>query len=267
MDHDRLVNVIVELAVRAGEEILTHFNPAGVQTRRKSDGSPVTVADMAADNIIQSGLAAAYPDVPTISEERLDSQVAEAGRCFIVDPLDGTRGFSRGSAEFTVNIAYVENGVPKRGVVFAPAQGRLFYNGAKGKVVEKRREPGSKDFETVAAASPHNRSDVQAIGVLASWSAHRNEMLDEFLRPYDVASVRFVSSSLKFCLIANGEAELYPRFGRTMEWDTAAGHALVNASGGDVLRLDDLKPLTYGKRGYENPFFVARASGIELHRH
>ena len=266
MDYERLVAEIIELAVGAGREIMKHFKSSGTQTSRKADGSPVTLADMAADDIIRSGLAEAFPDVPAVSEEQPASHIAEAGQCFIVDPLDGTRGFSRGSREFTVNIAYVENGDPIYGVIFAPAFGRLFYNACDGPVVEKLRPPGSQEFQAVYRGELGRQRPNRPIKVVASWSANKNNVLNQFLEPYEVASLDYMSSSLKFCLIANGEADLYPRFGPTMEWDTAAGHALVGAAGGTVSSLDDSMPLTYGKRDYGNPFFVACAPGIDLQR-
>ncbi len=266
MDCQRIVLEMLAIAQSAGEEIMKHFRAAGIPTISKADGSPVTLADTAADDIILSGLVAAFPNVPTISEERPDSQIAMSEQCFIVDPLDGTQGFASGYKEFTVNIAYVEHGVPKYGVILAPALGRLFYNSWDGSLVEMRRSSGDYDYEAVAESDLRCRHSSRPVNVLASWSARKNSLLDQFLVPYEVANVSYMSSSLKFCLIANGEADLYPRFGRTMEWDTAAGHALVRAVGGDVAKLDDSKPLIYGKHGCENPFFVAFAPGIELLR-
>ncbi|MEM6729545.1 MAG: 3'(2'),5'-bisphosphate nucleotidase CysQ, partial [Pseudomonadota bacterium] len=164
--------------------------------------------------------------------------------------------------DFTVNIAYVEDGVPTRGVVYAPAKGRLFYTDAAGKTVE---ETGAFDLETAGATTPLavKDPDNSSLLVVASKS-HRSPELEDYIAKYSVADSKAAGSSLKFCLIASGEADLYPRLGRTMEWDTAAAHAVLAGAGGHIVRFDDLTPLTYGKEDFANPYFIAYAPGVDL---
>ena len=231
--------------------------------RSKGDASPVTEADEAADAIISAGLRAAFPDLALITEEQADSHAQSARTFLIVDPLDGTKEFVQRRGDFTVNIAYVEDGVPLRGVVYAPAKGRLFYTLADGTSVEESG-PFAKGAPGPLTRLSVSQPDNAALMVVASKS-HRDAATDAYIARYDVRDMTSAGSSLKFCLIATGEADLYPRLGRTMEWDTAAGDAVLRGAGGHVLRLADLTPLTYGKPGWDNPFFVAHAPGVDLH--
>jgi 3'(2'), 5'-bisphosphate nucleotidase len=162
-----------------------------------------------------------------------------------------------------VNIAYVVDGVPIRGVVYAPARGRLFYTDGAGRAVE---ETGPFGLDTPGALTPIevSKPDNSALFVVASKS-HRDQALEDYIGKYAVADSKSAGSSLKFCLIATGEADLYPRLGRTMEWDTAAGHAVLAGAGGMVVRFDDHSPLLYGKPGFENPFFIALSPLVALH--
>ncbi len=224
--------------------------------KTKSDNSPVTEADEAADRLIFAGLSKAFPDIAIVTEEQSDSHSVVADRFFIVDPLDGTKEFVHRRGDFTVNIALVENGVPVLGVVFAPAKGRLFYTDKNGQSVEEMQDG---TLQPIRVATP----DPDALTVVASKS-HRDAATDEYIAKYNVGDFRSAGSSLKFCLVATGEADIYPRLGRTMEWDTAAGHAVLLGAGGQVVRFDNHQPLTYGKNIYENPFFIAHASGIAL---
>ena len=263
MDFDQLIPIIRRLALEAGDRIMEVYNGPDFEVKSKSDASPVTVADEAADALISAGLRAAFPDVVLITEEQADSHALVARSFLIVDPLDGTKEFVQRRGDFTVNIAYVENGVPVRGVVYAPAQGRLFYTLAGGEAVE---ETGALDKATpgavrqIGVSSPDNT----ALMVVASKS-HRDAATDDYIGQYAVKDMKSAGSSLKFCLVATGEADLYPRLGRTMEWDTAAGDAVLRGAGGHVVRMDDLTPLTYGKPGWDNPFFIAYAPGVALH--
>ena len=262
LDFDRMCKVFRRLALEAGDRILEIYGQDDLGVRAKSDESPVTLADEAADEIISKGLRAEFPDTVLITEEQADSHSARAGSFIIVDPLDGTKEFIKRRGDFTVNIAYVENGVPVRGVVYAPARNRLFYTDASGQSVE---ESGALEknmigqLETISVSDPDN----DALLVVASKS-HRDQATDEYIGKYAVKDSKSAGSSLKFCLVATGEADIYPRLGRTMEWDTAAGHAVLAGAGGRVVRFDDHSPLTYGKQGYENPFFIAYAPGVIL---
>ena len=262
MDYGNLVAVIRRLAVEAGETIMEIYEADDFDVKLKSDESPVTAADEAADALISAGLRAAFPDVALVTEEQAASHAQRAETFLIVDPLDGTKEFIHRRGDFTVNIAYVEGGVPTRGVVYAPAKGRMFLTGPDGQSVE---EEGPFDAATPGAQHPIHVSapDESALMVVASKS-HRDQATDDYIGKYAVKDMKSAGSSLKFCLVATGEADLYPRLGRTMEWDTAAGHAVLAGAGGQVVRFDDHSPLTYGKPGYENPFFIALAPGVTL---
>lgn len=262
MDFDRLIPIIRRLALEAGDSILAVYNGPDFEVKAKGDSSPVTEADEAADALISAGLRAAFPDVVLITEEQAASHALTASTFLIVDPLDGTKEFIQRRGDFTVNIAYVENGIPLRGVVYAPAQGRLFYTQPDGTAVE---ETGSFDKSTPGPLHPIRVStpDNAALMVVASKS-HRDQATDDYISKYAVKDSKSAGSSLKFCLVATGEADLYPRLGRTMEWDTAAGDAVLRGAGGHVVRFDTHEPLTYGKPGWDNPFFIAFAPGVKL---
>jgi len=262
LDYDRLTSVFRRLALEAGDAIMEIYNSDTFEVKIKSDESPVTEADEAADALISAGLRAAFPDVLLVTEEQAASHSENADSFIIVDPLDGTKEFINRRGEFTVNIAYVENGVPVRGVVYAPARGRLFYTDANGKSWE---ESGGFDKQLAGplAAMSVSVPDNGALLIVASKS-HRDQATEDYIAKYHVKDSKSAGSSLKFCLIAAGEADLYPRVGRTMEWDTAAGHAVLLGAGGQVVRFDDHTPLTYGKPGYANPFFIAYAPGVTL---
>lgn len=262
MDFEKLVPVMRKLALEAGEKILEIYNSDDFEVKTKSDESPVTEADEAADALISAGLRAAFPDVTLITEEQAASHDLKADTFLIVDPLDGTKEFVKRRGDFTVNIAYVENGVPLRGVVYAPAKGRLFITDAEGQSYEEIgpfdvAKPGAQ--EKITVSTPDN----SALMIVASKS-HRDQATEDYINKYAVKDSKSAGSSLKFCLVATGEADLYPRVGRTMEWDTAAGHAVLLGAGGDVVRFDNHAPLTYGKEDYANPFFIAYAPGVEL---
>lgn len=262
MDFERLVSTMRRLALEAGDAIMAIYDSPDFDVRAKSDASPVTAADEAADALISAGLRAAFPDVALITEEQAASHDLRVSTFLIVDPLDGTKEFIQRRGDFTVNIAYVENGVPLRGVVYAPAKGRLFYTLANGSAVEETG-PFAKDapgaLTPVRVAAPDNG----ALMVVASKS-HRDQATDDYIAKYAVRDMTSAGSSLKFCLVATGEADLYPRLGRTMEWDTAAGDAVLRGAGGVVVRFDDRTPLGYGKPGWDNPFFIAHAPGVVL---
>ncbi len=262
MDFNTLIPVIRRLALEAGDRIMEVYNGPDFDVKSKSDASPVTEADEAADVLISAGLRAAFPEVTLITEEQADSHALTATTFLIVDPLDGTKEFVQRRGDFTVNIAYVEHGVPVRGVVYAPAKGRLFYTQADGSAVE---EMGEFDKTTPGPLVPMRVSnpDNAALMVVASKS-HRDAATDDYIGKYAVKDMTSAGSSLKFCLIATGEADLYPRLGRTMEWDTAAGDAVLRGAGGSVVRFDDHSPLAYGKSGWDNPFFIAFAPGVDL---
>jgi 3'(2'),5'-bisphosphate nucleotidase len=245
---------LADLCVAAGEVILPLFRN-GVEVERKADESPVTEADRRAEAVILDGLSRDFPDICVVAEEAMaagDDPVV-ARRFFLVDPLDGTREFVSGRGEFTVNIALIEDGVPVLGAVFAPVTGALFV-GARGE--------GS--FEVVAGdwRAIHARIAAPQAPVALASRSHSDPETDSLLEALPIGGCISIGSSLKFCLVARGEADFYPRFGRTMEWDTAAGHAVLAAAGGQVVGLDG-GAFLYGKRGREgladfaNPGFLA----------
>ncbi|WP_103257380.1 3'(2'),5'-bisphosphate nucleotidase CysQ [Tabrizicola aquatica] len=261
MDFATLVPLLRRLALQGGDAIMRVYARPDFEVRAKGDASPVTEADEAADAVISAGLRAAFPDVTLITEEQAASHALTASTFFIVDPLDGTKEFVQRRGDFTVNIAYVQDGIPTHGVVYAPAKGRLFYTLPDGQSVEETGpfgpEPGT--LTPLRVSTPDNG----ALMVVASKS-HRDQATDDYISRYAVRDMTSAGSSLKFCLVASGEADLYPRLGRTMEWDTAAGDAVLRGAGGQVVRFDDHQPLGYGKPGWDNPFFIAFAPGVVL---
>ena len=271
----RIAAAMRRLAVEAGAETMRFFRDSSLQVRRKTDESPVTAADHAADELIISGLEAAFPDIPIVSEERADSHGAILGigaeRYFMVDPLDGTKEFVSGSGEFTVNIALIEDGRPLLGAVFAPAADRLFWTPDVDFAIEERDEVRSDWIEPMRRLWVVKANN-KALRAVASRS-HRDRATDAFLDRLSVAQTVSAGSSLKICMIAAGEADLYPRFGPTMAWDTAAAHAVLRAAGGRLRRLGDEgtveEPLSYGlgqRSGepFANPPFIAYAPSVKL---
>nr|WP_233346772.1 3'(2'),5'-bisphosphate nucleotidase CysQ [Hyphomonas pacifica] len=247
---------LARIALDAGRLIMDVYE-TDFSVDRKEDASPVTEADQRAETLILKGLADADPDLPVVAEESFtDGNVPMHGHRFaLVDPLDGTKEFVSKNGEFTVNIAIIEHGRPVMGVVYAPAKNRLFVAESHNIAWQASAAPGA---EIPADRTPLKIRPVPSEGLTAVASkSHRSPETDEWLAKHHVADIKGAGSSLKFCLIAAGEADLYPRMGRTMEWDTAAGHAVVEAAGGRVL-TEEGTPLLYGKteRGYDNPHFI-----------
>lgn len=236
---------LISLALEAGREI-NAVRAAGFDAKTKLDGSIVTIADQRAEAIIEAGLKRLAPDVPMIGEESCaEGRIPECGpRWFCVDPLDGTKGFAAGGDQFTVNIALIENGAPTVGVVYAPATGEL-YAGEPGRALAGACDPQTATLRT---SLQHIRTaDTPAQWrIIASENSGRDERTTAFVRKLRGAPAH-ASSSIKFCKVAEGAADLYPRFGEVCEWDAAAGHAILSAAGGAIMRLDGT-PLTYGDR-------------------
>jgi 3'(2'),5'-bisphosphate nucleotidase len=258
-----LVATLLAAAIAAGEVVLA-VRDKGLSVETKADTSPVTEADRAAEAVILSRLAEAAPGIPAIAEEAVAAgKIPAAGRrFFLVDPLDGTKEFIRGGSDFTVNIGLIQDGVPIAGVVLAPATGTLYWGVAgEGAWAAKVVDGDIADARAIRVRPAHDR----AIDVVASRS-HRTPETDEFIGRFPVGELVAAGSSLKFCLVAAGEADLYPRLGTTMQWDTAAGDAVLRAAGGKVVTLSG-DPLPYGPtdaagaRAFQNPWFIA-AGGI-----
>jgi 3'(2'), 5'-bisphosphate nucleotidase len=254
-----MVLALARIAYDAGAIILRHYAQE-IVAHRKEDHSPVTAADVEAEKFIISRLHHLVPDLPVVAEEQCAAGniPKTKNHFFLVDPLDGTKEFISRNGEFTVNIAEIIDGKPVRGVVHAPAKERLFFGETLSGAFEIAAKPGgAPDF---AEARPIHVRPAPKDGLVAVASrTHRDKKTDEYLAHYPVKEFITAGSSLKFCLVATGEADIYPRHGTTMEWDTAAGHAVLSAAGGMMTKLDG-SPFHYGKaaENYENPFFVAR---------
>lgn len=254
-----LIEALAAMSIRAGAAILA-VRRSGVAVEKKADASPVTEADRAAERVIAEGLAKAAPGIAMIGEEATyEGRIPEIGSAFfLVDPLDGTREFVKGGDDFTVNIGLVRDGVPALGVIFVPVTGAL-YVGAVGQGAWRAEVKGG-------SIGPRRPMQVRKppegpIDVVASRS-HRNRETDAFIARFDVGRLVSAGSSLKFCVVAAGEADLYPRMGPTMQWDTAAGEAILRAAGGSVVTVDG-QPLFYGRGpapgpdAFRNPSFIA----------
>jgi len=254
------LTALAGIAWQAGEIILGHYADDTIQARRKADQSPVTAADEDAEAFILARLAEIAPGVPVIAEEETAAGRVQqiSDHFFLVDPLDGTKEFLNRNGEFTVNIAEITGGVPVRGVVFAPAKERLFMGELETGAYELATKPGVAPDFSQARAIKACKPGADGLIAVASRS-HRDAKTEEYLAAYPVKDFVAAGSSLKFCLVAAGEADIYPRHGRTMEWDTAAGHAVLAAAGGSVTTIDG-KPFVYGKADekFANPYFVAR---------
>jgi 3'(2'), 5'-bisphosphate nucleotidase len=255
----KLIDALAAAAVEAGEAILV-VRRGGVSVEKKADASPVTEADRAAERVIAARLAEVVPSIPMIGEEAAyDGNIPDIGReFFLVDPLDGTREFVKGGSDFTVNIGLVRDGLPVLGVIFVPVTGDL-YAGVMG-------EGAWRADVKQGVIGPRRPMRVRPppegpVDVVASRS-HRNRETDDYIARFDVRRLVPAGSSVKFCVLAAGEADLYPRMGPTMQWDTAAGEAILRAAGGSVVAADG-SPLFYGRgagagqEAFRNPSFIA----------
>lgn len=254
MDLLKLAETLIPVARAAGAIELKYYHE-GAEVIDKADGSPVTLADQEAEKLITEALQKIAPDIPIVGEEAVAAGTIpdiSGGRFFLVDPLDGTREFISGGGDFTVNIALLENFKPVMGVIYAPVSDALYYAG------------GDKAFVSIGSEAPRamrvRTAPENGLTVVASKRHGDPEALQDFLNGKKVDALVSRSSSLKFCVIAAGEADLYPRLAPTSEWDTAAGEAILQAAGGRVTQLDG-KPMVYGKvdKKFLNTFFVAAA--------
>jgi 3'(2'), 5'-bisphosphate nucleotidase len=253
------MTVLLRLARDAAREIMAIY-ASDFAVKDKADLSPVTEADEQAERVILSGLRLAFPDVPIVAEEQAAAGVIPVtdDDFFLVDPLDGTKEFLSRNGEFTVNIARIQKGVPVAGVVYAPAVGDLYWG--EGSVAAAATFKTGDNLDAVVWTAVRVRKPTHEGVVVIASRSHRDADTDAYLGTLRVAKVVSAGSSLKFCKVACGAADIYPRFGRTMEWDTAAGQAVLEAAGGKVVTVDG-QPLRYGKRqrGFDNPGFIASA--------
>ncbi|MBR0650611.1 3'(2'),5'-bisphosphate nucleotidase CysQ [Roseomonas terrae] len=250
MDDDALLALATRLADQAAAAI-NAVRAAGFAVERKTDRSPVTEADRLAEALIVEGLRSAAPHIPVIAEEEIEAGTAPTDpgtRFWLVDPLDGTREFAAGRDNFTVNVGLVEDGRAVLGAVAVPATGELFW-GRVGAGAWKRDAGGTRPIAVRAVPQ-------QGVTVMGSHHYQDDPRMDRFLAGRRVARVVNIGSAEKFCRVAEGSADLYPRFGPTMEWDTAAPQAVLEAAGGTLRLLDGGGPLVYGKAGWINAAFV-----------
>ncbi len=252
-----LLRQIGDVARHAGREILKIYD-TDFAVETKEDSSPVTRADKNAEALIIRALAQGVNNgIPVIGEEQASERglPRNTGPAFwLIDPLDGTKEFINRNGEFTVNIAIVENGRPVLGVVHLPAKDVTYLGANLGSF----RRMGDGEFEPITVR------DAPADGLTALVSrSHASPETEDFIAGYKIAERISAGSSLKFCRVAEGAADLYPRMGRTMEWDTAAGHAVLRFAGGQVLKTDGTD-LSYGKPGLENPDFIAVGKGVSV---
>jgi len=260
-EHARLAEVLLPAVLAAGHLQLRHRD-AGVATERKADASPVTAADREAEAILLQALSRAAPGVPVIAEEAVAQDgVPEVGETFfLVDPLDGTREYVKGLGEFTINVGFIESGRPTFGLVYAPALAELYVTLGDGSAGAATVAPGNgaARIEHCGLRPIRAREPVARALVALDSRSHRAAATEDLLARLGVQEVKCMGSSIKFCVIARGDADLYPRLGPTSEWDTAAGHAVLAAAGGAVTTLDG-EALRYGKAGarYLNPSFIA----------
>jgi len=252
MNWSDLVSRVITIAEGAGAETMRFYKTDDLKVDAKSDDSPVSAADLAAHHYIVDRLEGLLDDAEVISEESAEARgfAPPTGTQFwLVDPLDGTKEFINQRDEFTVNIALIENGRPVMGVVVAPALGLTWAGSPEGAF---KQSIGGDNRKAIALRAVPGAG----LTVTASRSHADPAALEALLEGQKVAEVINAGSSLKFCRVAEGAADLYPRQGRTMEWDTAAGQAVVEAAGAAVVRLEGRDALTYGKDGLDNPHFI-----------
>ncbi|PWW36962.1 3'(2'),5'-bisphosphate nucleotidase [Idiomarina loihiensis] len=244
-----MLKEVKDIARDAGAAIMDIYQSDDFDVQKKADDSPLTKADLAAHDIICDGLRALDIQYPVISEESSDISWAQRKhwcRYWLVDPLDGTKEFIKRNDEFTVNIALIEKGVPILGVVYAPALDAM-YTG--------ERDRGAFLNDKAVSVAMKEPETLRVVRSRSHPSQETTDWLDALGKPYEMVPM---GSSLKFCLVAEGKADIYPRLGTTSEWDTAAAHAVLSAAGGDVLTLNG-EPLLYNqKEDYLNPHFIAR---------
>lgn len=249
MNLARLVDAVIPIARQAGGAILEMYD-SPVEATTKADGTPVTKADAEAEAIILAGLASLTPEIPIVSEENAASHALhQSERFWLVDPLDGTKEFLKPdrNGSFTVNVALIEHSVPVLGVVYAPALDRMF-TGVAG--------AGANEICNGQTHKCRVRPVPGSGPVAVASASHRDMETDAWLTEHEIEAVVSIGSSLKFCLVAAGEADVYPRFGPTMEWDTAAGDAVLRAARGRTTDAHGA-PFRYGKPAYRNGAFIA----------
>ncbi len=245
-----MIDNILTIAREAGKILLDHYNNDAIEVCYKEDASPVSTADLASNQFICQELLRLYPDIPIISEENDNLKLVTKDIFWSIDPLDGTKSYLNKDGAFTVNIALIKNHIPILGVVYAPLSDELYYTD-QDKIPYKQSQGETHIIK--ARAIPE-----EGATVLISALSRNESKLKQYFENRKIDKIIPISSALKICMIAEGKADLYPRFGQTMEWDTAAGHAILNAAGGSIKDLNG-QALTYGnfEKHYYNPEFIA----------
>ncbi len=274
---EKLLLISLRAAVDAGKAVLDVYNSKEFSVKEKEDKSPLTEADLRSQEAILSFLS--KTDFPILSEEGKDIPYFERKnwkKCWLVDPLDGTKEFIKRNGEFTVNIALIEDGIPVLGVVYAPAIGELYFalKGLGAYKIESSEisKIGNEgiDLKTILnssqflSPSSSNQSEVTVVASRSHMSKETEEFIKKLREKHSTVKTVSKGSSLKLCLVAEGKADVYPRFAPIMEWDTAAGQAVVEISGGKVVDARTSEPLRYNKENLLNPYFVATKKGYEL---
>lgn len=249
---DHILNIMSKIAQNAGNILMKYFD-GKTEVSKKADGSPVTIADKEAENYIITELKKAYPGIPAVGEESCaaETEVADLERYWMIDPLDGTRDFIQKSPQFTVNIALMEKGNPVSGIIYAPAMGLMY---AGDRQLGSYRLFGGAGKEKLSGKK-HNRPFTVTISRLHPSGGQEEDYLECLSKKLPVNVLR-MSSSLKFCMVAEGVADLYFRAGRTMHWDTAAGHIIAKGAGASVIEWGTKKELQYLNCSLENPSFM-----------
>ncbi len=247
------ISLLKDISIAAGNEILKIYNDESLskETEQKSDNSPLTLADKASNKLIVAALKENFPDIPILSEEEKNAEFTSRKnwkKFWLVDPLDGTKEFIKRNDEFTVNIALIENGYPTFGIIYAPVLDTL-YIGDVSKSKAIKIDSGRKELPIIINKKSNSRTAVGS-------RSHSSEKELELLKKYDVIETISVGSSLKFCMVAEGKADIYFRHGPTMEWDTGAGQAIVEAAGGEVINFSSKKRFSYNKENLLNESFL-----------
>ena len=264
--YPKIVEKMCLAAILAGTRIMVVYSEDDFGVEMKGDDSPITRADRIVDNVIGKTLKKNFPDIPIVSEESNCNLTSAMGELyFLVDPLDGTKEFIKKTGEFTVNIAVILNGKAELGVVYVPVTKELYYRDLDG-LSYLERDVNNFELRGERTQICCRSADMDNLSVVRSVS-HSTPETEEYISGYAPNNSASAGSSLKFGLIARGVADLYPRLGRTMEWDTGAAHAVLKGAGGNVRRLDTLQELSYGKLGMDNPFFVASGNDMALLRY
>lgn len=263
-DNQIEIKVVLDIAIQAGKEIMDVYE-TDFSVESKEDNSPLTLADGKSHNKIVEGLEKYYPDIPILSEEGKHQSYDERKEwdyAWVVDPLDGTKEFVKRNGEFTVNIALIKNGAPVLGVIYAPVLDEA-YVGERGQgsyKIENVQEQFNNQVTLIDIGKTlpikENRDYCSVVASRSHLSKETEDYIETLKEKYGKVELASAGSSLKLCLVAEGKADVYPRFAPTMEWDTAAGQAVVESAGGKVITTDTKEPLKYNKEDLLNPWFI-----------